>query len=82
MFCKFYDLLCTCKHVTNKRFEQYDLDNDGRISMTEYHLLHLSKYGKPPTTEQWIAFHLADTNNNGYLTKADVEMFEKHKLVI
>lgn len=82
MFCKFYNLLCTCKHVTNKRFEQYDLDNDGRISMTEYHLLHLSKYGKPPTTEQWIAFHLADSNNNGYLTKADVEMFEKHKLVI
>ena len=82
MWCKFFDCLFSCVIVRNKEFEKYDLNNDGRISLDEYHAMHISKYGSPPTLKQWIAFHLADENHNGYITKAEVEAFEKHNNII
>ena len=77
MYFAFYGLLCSCVRVNNEEFEDVDSDRDGRISLNEFHAHFLKKYGKPPTNDQWFKFHLADGNNNGYISKYDVELFEK-----
>jgi hypothetical protein len=72
-----YDLLCSCVFVKNEEFDTIDVDHDGRISLNEFHSFFVKKYGRPPSNDQWFKFHLTDTNNNGYISKYDVEMFEK-----
>lgn len=78
MFCTCYRLLVSCVWVRNKEFELYDRDQDGRLSLNEFHEACVTKYGRPPSTEEWMKFHLVDRNNNGYVTKAEIEWFENH----
>lgn len=77
MHCNFLGLLCSCVRVQNETFESADNDKDGRISLNEFHAYFMRTHGRPPTNEQWFKFHLADKNNNGYISKFDVELFEK-----
>jgi Ca2+-binding EF-hand superfamily protein len=67
---------CMCSKVENKVFEKIDMDKDGKISLNEFHQYFVKKYGKPPSNDQWFKFHLADVNNNGYISKYDCEIFE------
>lgn len=78
MFFKIWNFLCTCVYVQNDEFKQYDANKDGKLSLNEFHNMSLAKYGKPPTLRQWMQFHLVDTNNNGSITKEEIEYFEKH----
>jgi Ca2+-binding EF-hand superfamily protein len=77
MHFSFYGWLCSCVRVQSEEFDVVDDDHDGRISLNEFHSYFMKKYGRPPTNDQWFKFHLADKNNNGYISKYDVEMFEK-----
>ena len=75
---KFFSYMCSCYKIKNERFDEIDDDADGRITLNEFHAYFLKKYGRPPTNDQWFKFHLADVNNNGYISKYDVEVFEKN----
>jgi Ca2+-binding EF-hand superfamily protein len=75
---KFFSLMCSCYKIKNEQFDEMDDDADGRITLNEFHSYFLKKYGRPPTNDQWFKFHLADVNNNGYISKYDVEIFEKN----
>lgn len=72
-----FGYLFSCVKVNNKQFEDVDDDHDGRISLNEFHSYFMKKYGKPPTNDEWFKFHLADKNNDGFISKYDVEIFEK-----
>lgn len=72
-----FGFLFNCVKVRNITFDDIDLDHDGRISLNEFHAYFISNFGVPPTNEQWFKYHLSDTNNNGYISKYDVEIFEK-----
>lgn len=71
---KFFSYMCICYKINNEQFDKVD----GRITLNEFHSYFLKKYGRPPTNDQWFKFHLADVNNNGYISKYDVEIFEKN----
>ena len=75
---KFFSIMCSCYKIKNEQFDEMDDDADGRITLNEFHSYFLKKYGRPPTNDQWFKFHLADVNNNGYISKYDVEVFEKN----
>lgn len=75
---KFFNYLCMCQRIENHMFESVDTDHDGKITLNEFHAYYLKKYGHPPTNDQWFKFHLADTHNNGYISKYDIEVFEKN----
>ena len=69
--------VCLCaKKEKNKIFEEVDHDNDNKITMNEFHHYYKLKYGEPPSKDQWFKFHIADKNNDGCLTKEDIEAFE------
>ena len=78
MYCKLFGCLFTCQRPKNEFFENSDTDKDGRLSLNEFHEHYVNIYGKPPSNEQWMKFHFADKNNNGYISKFDMELFEKH----
>lgn len=78
MYCNIFGFLFTCTKPKVDVFESADTDHDGRLSLNEFHSHHVNTYGVPPTNEQWMKFHFADKNNNGYISKYDMEMFEKH----
>ncbi len=67
---------CLCNKMEDKVFDKADIDQDGRITLNEFHAYYLKKFGRPPSNDQWFKFHLADTNNDGYITKYDCEIFE------
>ena len=75
---KIFSYMCSCYKIKNERFDEMDDDADGRITLNEFHTYFLKKYGRPPTNDQWFKFHLADVNNNGYISKYDVEIFERN----
>lgn len=75
---KFFSYICSCYKIQVKEFDKADIDNNGKITLNEFHEYYLNKYGVPPTNDQWIKFHLADVNNNGYITKFETEIFEKN----
>ena len=75
---KIFSMMCSCYKIKNKQFDIVDQDTDGRITLNEFHSYFLKKYGRPPSNDQWFKFHLADVNNNGYISKYDVEIFEKN----
>lgn len=77
MFCNVFGWMLSCVYVRNEKFDKADDDHDGRVSLNEFHAYYLKTHGKPPTNEQWFKFHLADKNNNGFISKYDVEQFEK-----
>ena len=56
-------------------FDALDADKDGRISLSEFRNYMIRKCGRPPKFEEWIKFHLCDKDNNGYITRNDVEKF-------
>jgi len=70
------------KPKCNDIFEYADEDNDGKLSLNEFHSYYVRTFGKPPSTEQWIKFHLADRNNNGYITKYEMESFETNNSLL
>ena len=69
--------LFSCVRINPKEFDAVDEDHDGRISLNEFHSYFLKRFGRPPTNEEWFKFHLAEKNNNGFISKYDVEIFEK-----
>jgi Ca2+-binding EF-hand superfamily protein len=76
MFFNYLGFMFSCVKVENKEFDKIDLDHDGRISLNEFHSYYINTHGQPPTNDQWFKFHLADKNNNGYISKYDIEMFQ------
>tara|TARA_Y100000816_G_C26038468_1_gene543818 strand:+ start:836 stop:1093 length:258 start_codon:yes stop_codon:yes gene_type:complete len=70
---KFY---CLCTKENNQEFDIVDTNSDGKISLNEFHNYYLKKFGKPPTNDQWFKFHLADKNNDGYITEEECKLFE------
>lgn len=74
---KFFGYICSCYKLKNVKFDDADTNKDGKMSLNEFHQYFVDRYGVPPTNDQWMKFHLADINNNGYITKFEVEMFQK-----
>lgn len=74
---KFFGYICSCYKLKNVKFDDADTNKDGKMSLNEFHQYFVHRYGVPPTNDQWMKFHLADINNNGYITKFEVEMFQK-----
>lgn len=74
---KFFGYICSCYKLKNVKFDDADVNKDGKMSLNEFHQYFVDRYGVPPTNDQWMKFHLADINNNGYITKFEVEMFQK-----
>lgn len=73
-----FSYVCSCYKVKNEVFDMVDGNDDGKITLNEFHAFFLKKYGRPPTNDQWFKFHLADVNNNGYISKYDADNFEKN----
>jgi Ca2+-binding EF-hand superfamily protein len=82
MFCTCFGWFFSCVRPRNPDFEDADIDHDGRLSLNEFHAYYVRKYCRPPTNEEWMRFHFADKNNNGYISKYDIELFEKHSSVL
>lgn len=78
MILNYFSYLCGCKKFMKDTFEDIDTNLDGKITLDEFHAYFKNKYGFPPTNEQWIKFHLADKNNNGYITKYECHLFENN----
>lgn len=74
----FFNYICSCYKIEDDNFSTADTNNDGRITLDEFHKFYLKRYGVPPSNDQWIKFHLADVNNNGYITKFEAEIFERN----
>lgn len=79
MIFKFLGMKCIfgCLKHNDEVFDKIDVDSNGKISLTEFHNYYTKKYGKPPSNDQWFRFHLADQNNDGYLTENDIMLFEQ-----
>lgn len=75
---KIRNYMCMCYPIESKVFDKVDQNKDGRITLNEFHAYFLSKYGRPPSNDEWFKFHLADVHNNGYISKYDIEVFEKN----
>ena len=75
---KFFNYICSCYKIQVKEFDKADIDNNGKITLNEFHKYYLNNYGVPPTNDQWMKFHLADVNNNGYITKFETDIFQKN----
>ncbi len=69
--------ICGCLKQRGDSFKNIDTNKNGKISLSEFHNYYMKKYGKPPSNEQWFRFHLADQNNDGYLTEHDIILFEQ-----
>ena len=67
-----------CYPMKQKVFDKADLNKDGKLSLNEFHQYFLHKYRRPPSNDEWFKFHLADVHNNGYISKYDIEVFEKN----
>lgn len=74
----FFSYVLSCYKVEHQVFDHVDENDDGKITLNEFHSYFLKKYGRPPSNEQWFKFHLADVHNNGYISKFDADNFEKH----
>lgn len=73
-----FSYACLCYKVHHETFEDVDKNNDDKITLNEFHTYFLKKYGRPPTNDQWFKFHLADVNNNGYISRFDADHFERN----
>lgn len=82
MHCNFFGFICSVYKPKVLNFELADKDKDGLISLDEFHSYYVKNYGKPPTNEQWIKFHLSDRNNNGFISKSDIDNFQKFNSVL
>jgi len=70
--------LCVCTKLNHSTLDDADEDNNGRLSLKEFFDYFVNVRGKPPTNEQWFKFHLADRDNDGFITKQDILVFEQH----
>lgn len=73
---------CTKADVHDIEFDVCDKNKDNKISVAEFQLYMQHKYGKPPTLKQWMRYHLADSDDDGFITSLDISLFEKHNKVL
>ncbi|XP_022772185.1 probable calcium-binding protein CML15 [Durio zibethinus] len=61
-------------------FNRYDANNDGRLSKQELIDAFASLGSRMPTVRALLALHHADTDRDGYITKAEFEKLVKYTL--
>lgn len=66
---------CCC---TGVEFNDIDVDQNGLITMNEFHSYILQKTKKSPTIENWMRFHLADKNGNCMITKSEFDAISEY----
>lgn len=64
---------CYCFLKKNIELDDIDTNEDGCISLQEFHNFFITHKKRGPTLEEWMKFHLNDTNNNGVLSKKEFE---------
>ena len=77
-----FGYLFTCHKVRIANFGEVDHDHYGRISMSEFQSHFLKEFGRHPSNEDWASFHKADKNNDGFVSKYDIALFEKDTHVL
>ena len=76
------NLLCfgyifSCQKIIKNEFEDIDTDHDGRISIVEYQKHFLTAFGRSPTNDEWMKFHMSDSNNDGHVSNYDIVRFSE-----
>jgi len=64
---------CICFLKKDIEFDDIDTNEDGCISLQEFHNFFIIHKKRGPTLEEWIKFHLNDINDNGTLSKKEFE---------
>lgn len=82
MKCLCFGYIFSCRKMYVQNFESVDIDHDGRISMSEFQGHFMKQFGRPPTNDEWMQFHQADKNNDGFVSKYDIDIFNKNKTVL
>ena len=71
MLAKLLRLLCCVPQKYN--FDEIDLDKDGKITLNEFNEFMIKEKGHPPTIEQWLRYHLADTHHDGKISRQEFQ---------
>ena len=82
MRCTCFGYIFSFRKTYVKDFNKVDTDHDGRISMSEFQGHFMREFGRPPSNEEWFQFHQADKNNDGFVSKYDIDIFNTDKSVL
>jgi len=69
---RFCGYVMQCFKPVESEFKNVDKNKDGRISINEFNLYYMDKYGKMPDLRTWLRFHLADKDCDGYINIQDI----------
>ena len=58
-----------------KDFSKLDVNKDRRISLNEFNDYYFAKKGHGPSNDEWMKFHFADKENDGFITISEFETF-------
>ena len=74
MLCVMCGWVFSCVRAKDRfdAFDKADEDEDGMISVLEFQEHYRATKGREPTFREWIQFHAADYDDDGFVSRNDV----------